>query len=84
MSFNQPINEQLAFFRQKLNLPTEAWDDITLAAHDRAFIVAGAQSADLLADLRAAVDKSIADGTGLEAFRKDFKRIVAEHGVVAV
>jgi hypothetical protein len=49
--YNQPFAEQLAFFRQKLNLPTEAWDDITLAAHDRAFVVAGAQGADLLADL---------------------------------
>ncbi|WP_413879007.1 hypothetical protein [Candidatus Aalborgicola defluviihabitans] len=27
----------------KLNLPTERWDDIKAAAHDRAFIVAGAQ-----------------------------------------
>lgn len=80
MSFNQPFAEQLAFFRKKLNLPTERWDDIELAAHDRAFMVAGAQSADLLADLRAAVDKAIEHGTGLDAFRKDFKRIVAEHG----
>ena len=80
MSFNQPFAEQLAFFRQKLNLPTERWDDIELAAHDRAFMVAGAQSADLLADLRAAVDKAIADGTGLQQFRKDFAKIVADNG----
>jgi hypothetical protein len=78
--YNQPFAEQLAFFRQKLNLPTEAWDDIMLAAHDRAFIVAGAQDADLLADLRAAVDKAIADGTGLDAFRKQFDQIVADNG----
>lgn len=80
MSFNQPFQEQLDFFRQKLNLPTEAWDDITLAAHDRAFVVASAQSADLLEDLRGAVDEAIQQGTGLEAFRKNFARIVAEHG----
>ncbi len=78
--FNQPFNEQAAFFRQKLNLPTEAWDDIELAAHDRAFMVAGAQGADLLADLRAAIDKAIYQGTGLEEFRKDFAAIVAKHG----
>jgi hypothetical protein len=78
--FGTPFEEQLDFFRQKLNLPTERWDDITLAAHDRAFIVAGAMKADLLADLRGAVDKAIEQGTGLEAFRKDFKAIVAKHG----
>ncbi len=78
--FNQPFAEQLEFFRQKLNLPTEAWDDIERAAHDRAFIVAGAQGADLLQDLRGAMDESLELGTGLEAFRKNFKRIVAEHG----
>ncbi|MBI5659888.1 MAG: hypothetical protein HZC43_10165 [Nitrosomonadales bacterium] len=49
-------------------------------AHDRAFIVAGAQGADLLGDLRGAVDEAVERGTGLEAFRKNFKRIVAERG----
>lgn len=80
MSYNQPFPEQLAFFRQKLNLPSERWDDIGRAAHDKAFIVAGAQGADLLADLRGAVDKAIEQGTGLGAFRKDFKALVAKHG----
>jgi hypothetical protein len=78
--FNQPFSEQLDFFRKKLNLPTERWDDIERAAHDRAFMVAGAQGADLLTDLRGAVDKAIEQGTGLDAFRKDFKEIVAKHG----
>lgn len=43
-------------------------------------MVAGAVKADLLADLASAVDKSIEQGTGLEAFRKDFREIVARHG----
>ena len=34
-----PFDEQIASFRRKLNLPTERWDDIWQAAHDRAFIV---------------------------------------------
>lgn len=78
--FNAPFQEQLDFFRQKLNLPTDAWDDIERMAHDRAFIVAGAQGGDLLHDLRGAVDKAIEQGTGLEQFRKDFKQVVAKHG----
>jgi|APTNR8051073442_1049403.scaffolds.fasta_scaffold00759_3 hypothetical protein len=79
-SFNTPFREQVEFFRQKLNLPTEHWDDILRAAHDRAFIVAGAMKADLLADLRGAVDKSIAEGRSLGEFRKEFAAIVGKHG----
>jgi len=75
-----PFAEALAFFRAKLNLPTQHWDDLLGAAHDRAFVIAGAMQADLLADLRAAVDRAIADGTTFETFRKDFERIVADRG----
>lgn len=75
-----PFLEAIAFFRAKLNLPTQRWDDLLGAAHDRAFVVAGAMQADLLADLREAVDKAIADGTTIETFRKDFKAIVAQRG----
>ena len=78
--FGTPFEEQLDFFRAKLNLPTERWDDIKRAAHDRAFIVAGAGKADLLDDLRRAVDKAIAKGTGLDEFRRDFKQIVFNRG----
>lgn len=75
-----PFAEAIAFFRAKLNLPTQKWDDLLGAAHDRAFVVAGAMQADLLADLRAAVDKAIAEGTTIETFRKDFKQTVAQRG----
>ncbi|MDG4868970.1 phage minor head protein, partial [Guyparkeria sp. 1SP6A2] len=61
-------------------VPTARWDDLWQDQHDRAFMVAGATKADLLADLAAAVDRSIQQGTGLEAFRKDFREIVARHG----
>lgn len=78
--WNKPFAEQVAFFRQKLNLPSERWDDIMRQAHDKAFIVAGAQGADLLLDLRMSLIKAIEQGTGIEAFRKDFREIVAKHG----
>ena len=78
--YHRPFDEQVAFFKAKLNLPTQRWDDISHEEHDKAFIVAGAQGADLLADLNAAVLKSIQDGTGINAFRKEFKAIVARHG----
>lgn len=75
-----PFAEQIEFFRHKLNLPTQRWDDLLGAAHDRAFVVAGAMQADLLTDLRQAVDQAITQGTTLETFRKDFKTTVAERG----
>ncbi len=78
--WNQPFAEQVAFFKKKLNLPSERWDDILRQAHDRAFMVAGAQGADLLTDLHNALNQAIEQGTGIEAFRKDFKQIVAKQG----
>ena len=78
--FDLGFQEQIDFFRQKLNLPTAAWDDIWQSAHDRAFVVAGATKADLLDDLRQAVEKAIAEGTTLETFRRDFRKIVAARG----
>lgn len=78
--FNKPFAEQLAFFRQKLNLPTERYDDILKELHDRAFIVAGAAKADLLRDFRVSVDKAIAEGKSLQWFREQFDAIVQRHG----
>jgi hypothetical protein len=75
-----PFKEQIAFFRNKRNVLTEAWTDVWEAEHDHAFMVAGANRIDLLIDLRAAVDKAISQGTGLEAFRRDFDAIVAKYG----
>ena len=80
MSYHRPFAEQLAFFRQKLNLASARWDDIRHEEHDRAYIVAGAAAADLLADLNAATLRAIQDGTGLNAFRKDFLSLVARNG----
>jgi Phage Mu protein F like protein len=80
--FGRPFKQQVAAFRLRLgNLaPTAKWTDIWQAEHDRAFMVAGALKADLLADLAAAVDKAISQGTTLETFRKDFREIVARNG----
>lgn len=75
----QQFQEQIDFFRKKLNLPSETWRDIQKGAHDRAFMVAGAMKADLLHDLRGAVDKAVQGGS-IGDFRKDFDDIVQKHG----
>ena len=81
-SFHNPFAEQIAALRLRMaNLVgTVKWDDLVHAQHDRAFMVAGAMKADLLDDLAKAVLRSIEEGTGLEAFRKDFRSIVEKHG----
>lgn len=80
--FRRPFLEQVAAFRLRLGnlVPTARWDDIRGAQHDRAFMVAGAVKADLLADLGQAVEKAIVEGTTLEEFRRDFRRIVETRG----
>lgn len=75
----QQFQEQIDFFRAKLNLPSDHWDDIKQAAHDKAFIVAGAKKADLLNDLRAAVDKANTGGS-MGEFRKSFADAVQRSG----
>lgn len=81
-TFQKPFTQQVAFWRQKLGnrVPTARWDDLKAAEHDTAFMVAGATKADLLSDLAAAVDRGIAEGKGLETFRKDFRSIVERQG----
>lgn len=59
---------------------TATYRDLSGDEHRRAFAVAGAMKADLLADLREAVRRAVEDGVGLEAFRKDFWAAVKQHG----
>lgn len=75
-----PFEEQIAYFRNKTNTPSERWADVWKNAHDRSFMVAGAMKEDLLADFRSAVDKAISEGKSLNWFKSQFKDIVAKHG----
>ncbi len=75
-----PFLEQIAYFRGKVNVATAAWTDVWGNEHDTAFVVAGAARDDLLADLRAAVDRAISEGTTLQQFRRDFDAIIARTG----
>ncbi|MDN3441086.1 phage minor head protein [Psychrobacter sp. APC 3279] len=79
-TFRLPFAEQIEFFKNKLNLPTDSYLDLEGKEHDYAFVVAGANRNDILADFRQAIDKAIIDGTTLDEFRKDFDDIVAKFG----
>ncbi|MFH1027684.1 MAG: phage minor head protein [Pseudomonadota bacterium] len=77
---NLPFQEAIKFFRSKVKIPTESWQDLMTFEHDTGFMIAGATKAELLADFQVAVDQAIAEGTTLETFRKSFDQIVAKHG----
>lgn len=77
---NLPFKEAIAFFRAKLNVPTERWNDIWRTGHNSAFMVAGVLKDDLLNDFRQSVDRAIAEGKSLTWFKREFKQLVNRHG----
>lgn len=75
-----PFEEAIAYHQAKLALPSKAWTDIWGREHGRAFIVAGANTDELVGGFHQALGRAIAEGRTLTDFRKDFDRLVAEHG----
>lgn len=79
-SFQVKFQEQIDYLRQKINLPTQSYKDITSRQHDRAFVVAGAMKADLLTDLHNAVNKAVSEGQSFQNFQNSFDEILGKHG----
>ena len=75
-----PFKEAEAFFKDKIRIPTERWDDLKYGMHARGFMIAGAQRDDMLCDFQTALRKAIGGGTTLETFRHDFDKIVSTYG----
>ncbi|MBF8273456.1 MAG: hypothetical protein HW380_2561 [Magnetococcales bacterium] len=75
-----PPEEAIRFLRDKVNMPSEHWDDLTRDDHDASFVVAGAVKADLLKDIHQAVNRGIDAGTTLNDFSKSFDAAVAQAG----
>lgn len=74
-----PFQEAIAFFKNKISLPSAGWTDIWKQQHSLAFVVAGAQSDALLGDFYTALKTAQEKGTGYAAFRDEFDAIVARH-----
>ncbi|MCF6246911.1 MAG: hypothetical protein L3J69_06065 [Desulfobacula sp.] len=81
-SMAKPFDEAVQFFQDKLNIPTKRFDDLIKGMHAKGFMVAGVMKADLLSDMRGAVDRAVSRGDTLEDFRKNFDSIVEKHGWV--
>jgi len=80
LPFSTNPTEAINFLRRKTNVPTATWTDLWQQEHSASFTVAGAMTDELVADFHDAVMKAIENGETLESFRKDFDRIVEEHG----
>lgn len=72
--------EAIDFFRAKVRIPTQRWNDLWRDQHAAGFMIAGAMRDELLADLQAAIDAAIAGGESIEQFRTRFDEIVERHG----
>ena len=70
----------LEFFRGTGYATSFAWQDVWQYQHDEAFTVAKMANVDLLKDVRAAVDKAIADGQTVEQFKAALKPRLLEAG----
>lgn len=76
----RPFPQQQAYFRRKVNMPSARWDDLMHGEHAHGFMAAGVARADVLDDLRRAVQAAIDDGEGFDAFRARFDDILTRHG----
>lgn len=74
-----PFERQIAYFSKKINLPTNSYDEVSAMMHDYAFVVAGANTAEMVADFRRAMDRAITDGQSFDEFKKHYKEIAKRH-----
>ena len=75
-----PFSEDIYFFKAKVNLPSESWDEMVGSINAKGFTVAGATKMALLDDLRGAVNAAIEGGETINDFRARFDAIVQQHG----
>ena len=73
------FEQQVDYFRKKLNVATNSYQDVWGEEHDYLFMVAGAHRNDMVADLRRLVDKVIADGLPFEQFKTQFAELAAQY-----
>lgn len=74
------FDQAIAFYRNKIKLPTSGWTDIWQEQHSHAFVVAGAAHDALVEDFYNAIQKAKWEGGGYDEFRTRFDEIVAKHG----
>jgi SPP1 gp7 family putative phage head morphogenesis protein len=76
----KPFSEAINFLKNKLNIPTEHWDDMMGEIHAKGFTVAGATKIAMVEDFHQSLNDMLANGKTIADFRKDFDSIVEKYG----
>ena len=77
---NLPPRMAIEYISQKTNQPSNYWWEVWQQDHRQVFTVAKAMKADILQDLRDAVDSSIAEGKTFRQFKDDIAPTLQKKG----
>jgi SPP1 gp7 family putative phage head morphogenesis protein len=78
--FELPFDEAIAYFKQKLPLPSTSWDTFADAAQDYAFTLATVTEAELLNDVYNLVLSGLENGDSYGEFKKGFDSAIDKAG----
>lgn len=77
---SRPFQESIDYFKKKIPLPTNGWEDVYAQQHDTAFMVSGANKTAIVEGFMTAIQAAIENGETLQDFRKRFDDIVKTNG----
>jgi SPP1 gp7 family putative phage head morphogenesis protein len=78
--FKLKFKEAIAYFKGKIPLPSQSWDDLAQEAQDFAFTIAGVTKAELLNDIYSLILKALERGDSFEEFEKNFEAAIDRAG----
>ena len=76
----QPFKEAVDYFRAKVAIPAETYQQLTAVFHDWAFVVARMAQADLIKAAKWLVEQAITEGMGFTEFAKSWSRLIGRKG----
>lgn len=74
------FEEAIKWFREKISIPTETWDQINAEAREKAFTVAGITRANMLEDARMLVERQLTEGNSFDDFTTQWKKLISSKG----
>lgn len=78
--FNLSFKEAVDYFRAKVAIPAETYQQLTADFHDWAFVVARMAQADLIKAAKWLVEQSITEGMSFAEFEKSWSRLIGRKG----
>lgn len=75
-----PFPEAIAYFKKRIPLPTERWDELLGQHQSVAFTIAGIMKISILKDIQDALTKALEEGTTFDTFKTDFTDIMTKKG----